>query len=415
MSPTPLAAAALAVIGGLALVLPLTVVLALLAALAVAIVVDARLTSRTPDVTREGPKMLARGVAAPLAVGLGAGATGTVRVRQPTSPDITVTPAEGDDGLAATVVAGRRGRHVLPPPALRVRSPIGLVARYRTTGDPLELRVYPDLPAARRIAAAVRQGRFSESGRVRRGPLGLGTDFEAIRDYLPDDDIRQINWPASLRLGSPMSNQFRMEQDRDVTCVIDVGRLMGAPIGDRTRVDAAVDAAVAVVLVADELGDHSGLVAFDDQVRRHLTPRRRGAEAIVESLFDLEPSPKESDYELAFRTVAGRKRGLVVLFTDLLDEAAAASLLDAMPYLTRRQAVVVASSSDPDLTAMITTMPATSDDVHRMAIATEVLAQRDHVATRLRATGADVVEGPPERLASACVGAYLRAKRNARL
>src|SRR5207253_8103026 len=48
-----------------------------------------------------------------------------------------------------------------------------------------------------------------------RGPLGLGTEFELIREYEPDDDIRQVNWRATARLGRPMSNQYRLEQDRE--------------------------------------------------------------------------------------------------------------------------------------------------------------------------------------------------------
>ena len=52
---------------------------------------------------------------------------------------------------------------------------------------------------------AVRTGRFRHEGRRSRGPLGLGTEFESVRDYLPDDDIRQVNWRATERLGRPMS------------------------------------------------------------------------------------------------------------------------------------------------------------------------------------------------------------------
>ena len=62
----------------------------------------------------------------------------------------------------------------------------------------------------------MRQGRFRDAGRRTRGPLGLGTEFESIRDYPPDDDIRQVNWRATERIGRPMSNQYRVEQDRDV-------------------------------------------------------------------------------------------------------------------------------------------------------------------------------------------------------
>ena len=124
---------------------------------------------------------------------------------------------------------------------------------------------------------ALRRGRFREPGQRTRGPLGLGTEFESVREYLPDDDVRQINWLATSRMGRPMSNQYRVEQDRDIVCVLDVGRLMAAPIGKLTRLDAAVDAVTAVAFVADDVGDRIGLVAFDREIRRRLTTRRRGA------------------------------------------------------------------------------------------------------------------------------------------
>src|SRR5207244_1736077 len=82
------------------------------------------------------------------------------------------------------------------------------------------------------------------------------------------------------RLRRPMSNQYRVEQDRDVVCMLDAGRLMAAPLGDRTRLDATVDAATAVALVADEVGDRAGVIAFDDRVRRRLPPARGGGDAV---------------------------------------------------------------------------------------------------------------------------------------
>jgi uncharacterized protein (DUF58 family) len=233
-----------------------------------------------------------------------------------------------------------------------VRGPLGLAAWYRRGGEPNEVLVYPDLPAAWRLVLAVRQGRFRDPGRLTRGPLGLGTDFESIRDYLPDDDIRQVNWRATARLGRPMSNQYRVEQDRDVVCMLDVGRLMAAPLGDRTRLDATVDAATAVALVADEVGDRAGVIAFDDRVRRRLPPARGGGDAVVRAIFDVEPTAVDSDYELAFRAVGSGKRAFVLVLTDLLEEAAAQPLLDAMPVLARRHAVVVAGVIDPDLEQM---------------------------------------------------------------
>jgi len=282
-------------------------------------------------------------------------------------------------------------------------------------GAATEVAVYPDLPAARRLALAVRSGRFREEGRRGRGPLGLGTEFESIRDYSPDDDIRQVNWPATTRLGRPMSNQYRVEQDRDLICLIDAGRLMRAPLGDLSRLDVALDAVAAVGLVADALGDRCGCVAFDGRVLRELSPRRAGGARIVRALFDLEPSAVDSDYELAFRRVGGRKRALVLLFTDILEEAAARPLVEAVPVLARRHVVAVASAADPDLNRIVSTLPQGPREVHAQTVALEVLAARRRVRRSLAGTGAEVIEAPPGALGTACVRAYLRAKSRARL
>ena len=160
-----------------------------------------------------------------------------------------------------------------------------------------------------------------------------------MRDYLPDDDIRQVNWRATERLGRPMSNTYRVERDRDVLCVIDSGRLMAAPLRDRTRLDAAVDAAVAVAAVAEELGDRCGVLAFDREIAGGWRRGARGADAVVRALFDLEPRPFDSDYELAFRYAGEAKRAFVLVFTDLLEEAAARPLLAALPLLARRHSL----------------------------------------------------------------------------
>jgi uncharacterized protein (DUF58 family) len=261
----------------------------------------------------------------------------------------------------------------------------------------------------------VRRARFGDPGRRRRGPLGLGTDFDSIRDYVPDDDIRQVNWRATARVGRPMSNQYRLERDRDVICVVDCGRLMAAPIGEATRLDLAVDTVAAIAAVADEVGDRCGVVAVDDAVRRNLQPRRRGSRAVIQAVFDLEPRSIDSDYELAFRIVQGMKRAFVLVLTDLLEPAAARGLVDAVPLLARAHAVAVASVRDPDLDAAVAMEPRAVVDVYRAAVALGVLAERDTVAAQLRHAGATVVEAPPRELAAVCVGAYLRSKAKARL
>ena len=415
MTPTRRAAVALAALAVAAPFVSPWLILLTAAALVSASVVDALLVRAAPDLHREAPAVVVRGRPARLRLEVEAPARRWSRLRQPVGPDLRLQPGEHVGALDAELVGLRRGRHPLPRPVVRLPGPLGLGAWTHGVGDDSQLVVYPDLPGARRLAAAVRQGRFREEGRRTRGPLGLGTDFESLRDYSPDDDVRQVNWLATARLGRPISNQFRLERDRDVICLVDCGRLTAAPVGDATRLDITIDAAVAVAVVAEALGDRCGTLAFDAELRRSVAPRRAGARHVVEALFDLEPVAVDSDYERAFRELTQAKRAFLLVLTDLIEPTAARSLVDALPVLTRHHAVAIAAVADPDLATLTTAEPLAPEDVYRAAVALDVLGARAEAAARLRHAGADVIEAPPERLAAACVSAYLRAKARGRL
>ena len=418
MSPSPRAALALGALAAAAIGLPVPLVLLAALALAAATLVDALSVRHRPEVERRVPVMLARGAPSPLHIDVAGAGGSQVRVRQPSTAELLVEPPEAEGRLDAVLLPRRRGRHRLPAAVTRTVGPLGLGRWDHAGAEAIEVVVYPDLPGARRMALAVRQGRFGGQGLRSRGPLGLGTEFEAVRDYVPDDDIRQVNWLATARMARPMSNQYRVDQDRDVVCLVDAGRLMASPLpgpDPQTRLDAALDAVTAVALVADELGDRCGAVAFDAEIKRRVSPRRKGGRPVVEALFDLEPTGVDSDYELAFRTVARSKRALVLVLTDLLEEGAARPLVEAVPVLARRHAVVVASVADPELADLVRTPPATPLDAYAASVAVEVLDARARVVHQLTRAGADVVEAPPGQLATACVAAYLRLKNRARL
>ena len=422
MTPTPRTAALIAALAVSVAVIGELAVLGAVA-LVVAFAVDARAVRRAPTVDREVPGTLSRGVPVALVAAAEASAGVAVRIRQAAPPDLELVPREADGRLEATLVALRRGRHELPAPATRSVGPLGLAGRHHRPGAAATVSVYPDLVAARRLALSVRRGQFRAPGVSARGPLGLGTDFELVRDYLPDDDVRQVNWRATARLGRPMSNQYRVEQDRDVVLLVDAGRLAAAALpvaADERRprgtvLDAAMDAVAAVALVADEVGDRCGAIAFDHEVRVALAPRRAGGAVVVRALHALEPRLADSDFEAAFRRVEGAKRAFVLILSDLFEPVAARSLAGAVGVLARRHAVVVAGPGDPSLRALSAALPETPDDVARAVAAAEAEDARAAAAARVRAAGAGVIDAPPGALARACVAAYLRAKSRALL
>src|SRR5689334_18614906 len=134
MTPAPRAVVALAVIALAALLVPIGFVGLAAIALVVATIVDARAARSQPQVEREVPEVLSRGVPANVIIRAPAPAGGTVRVRQPAPPELTVEPREGDGALRATLTATKRGRHALPAVATRATGPLGLARWDRTAG-----------------------------------------------------------------------------------------------------------------------------------------------------------------------------------------------------------------------------------------------------------------------------------------
>jgi uncharacterized protein (DUF58 family) len=415
VAPTVRAAALLAAVACSALILPVAAVIAAALILVAVAGADAWAVREAPALERTLGRVLSRGVPSPLSVRAKAVDNRRVLLRQPATRDLGVEVKASRNELKGWVTARRRGRHELPAIASASLGPLGLARVHHPPGPVEFVRVYPDMVAARALLARLRAGATGHPEGAARGPLGLGTDFESVRDYSPSDDIRQLNWRATARLGRPMSNQYRVERDRDVVCVLDSGRLMTAPTGARTMLDAALDAVAVIALAADELGDRCGAIAFDAGVRRSLLPRHRGGRDVVEALFELEPTTSDSDFELAFARVGRSRRAFVLVLTDLIDEAAARSLIAGMPMLARRHAVVVASAVDPELERLTTKAPGSAAEVAGAVVALDVLEARARAALLLRRAGAEVLEARAEQLAGRCLGAYLRAKSRARL
>ncbi len=412
MTATTRCAAIVAAVALSAIVLPAALAIAAMLVALGATLVDGFSVRRSPRIRRVLDTSLSRGVETALEVEALTSDSRRVLLRQPATAGVAVDAEVGPRQLRGSVLPERRGRQRLPGVASASLGPLGLARWHHRSGEPADLLVYPNLVRARELALRLRTGRAAPDGRLRRGPLGLGTDFEAIREYSADDDVRQVNWRATARMGRPMSNQYRVEQDHDVMCVLDSGRLMGAPAGNGTLLDVAMDAVAAVALAADELGDRCGAIAFDAEIRRTVTPRRLGGRRVVRALFDLQPTRVDSDFERAFLYVGGSRRGLVIVLTDLIDERAARSLLRAVPMLTRRHAVAVAGVRDPDLDSAIA---AREEDPARALAAASVVRQREAASAQIRRLGAEVSLAPAEALPERCVQAYLRAKARVRL
>jgi uncharacterized protein (DUF58 family) len=313
----------------------------------------------------------------------------------------------------------RRGRYSFGDLHVRGRSLLGLSYWQRSFPAPQEVAVYPNLLEISRYQYLARADRLRQAGFRVVHRLGEGTEFESLRDYTPDDEFRSIDWKATARRHKPTSRQYEIERSQTVIIMIDAGRMMTAQIGDLSRLDYAINAALMLAYVASEKDDSVGLITFAEDVKKFVPPRKGKGQVgrITEALYDLQPALVEPDYAAAFGMLYGRarKRALVVCFTDLVDVDASRRLLAHLASLAPHHLPLLITLRDSTLENAAQQKP--DDDFHayQKAMAAEVLADREVALGVLRQRGVLVLDAPPEKLTVSAVNEYLRLKARGRL
>jgi uncharacterized protein (DUF58 family) len=315
---------------------------------------------------------------------------------------------------SATITPSRRGRFDVQDLVVRVDGPLGLGARQRTLHLPAVLRVHPVFASRAEAELRINRARILEVGLRSAKGRGGGTEFDQLREYGVDDEVRRIDWAATARAGKAMVRTYRAERNQTVLLLLDNGRVMAGRVADVPRVEHAMDALMCLTTVATRLGDRCGLVVFDREVRSVLPahPGREQLGRVAEAIYALDPVLAESDYRGAFTQALARfrRRSLIVLFTDLVEQAVGESLLPALPLLVRHHLVVIAAVRDPDVTGWASRTPQDADEAYRAAAATAALVERDRTIARLRGLGAVVVDAPAGDLAPKLADTYLDLK-----
>lgn len=328
-------------------------------------------------------------------------------------------PAHGRVRSSTAIHPTRRG--LFRPTAVSVRTygPLRLAGRQATRSVPSELRVFPRFRSREEAELRITRGRILEIGLRSAQGMGGGTEFEQLREYGPDDEFRRIDWPATARSGRPIVRTFRAERNQTVIQLLDAGRVMAGRIDDVPRLEHAMDGVMTLTTVATRLGDRAGLVTFDREVRSIVPPAQsRGQLArVTEAMYALEPELVESDYASAFsQTLARfRRRALLVVFSELAEQAMAETLVPALPLVLKHHVVIIASVADPQVTRWARSVPGETGTSYRKAAAIASLEERRRLAARLRGLGATVVDQTPQRFAAALADAYLEIKSRGRL
>lgn len=315
------------------------------------------------------------------------------------------------------LIPTRRGDRQAYRVNIRSVGPLGFAGRQGSHRLPWTVRALPPFTSRKHLPS--RLARLRElDGRTALLVRGQGTEFDSLRDYVPGDDVRSIDWRATARRGNVVLRTWRPERDRQVAIVIDSGRMSAGRVGDAPRLDHAMDAALLLAALATRAGDRVSLLACDSEVRADV--RRPAPEDVlpsfVNALANVDAELVQTDFRVVVSQVLERlgQRSLVVLLTGLDPAVIEESLLPVIGPLLRRHLVVLASVADPRLAEMETSL---SDmiDVYGAASAARTRLDRERVTAVLTRAGVTVVDEPPDHIAPTLADTYLALKKAGRL
>ncbi|MEV0487577.1 DUF58 domain-containing protein [Streptomyces sp. NPDC050508] len=329
---------------------------------------------------------------------------------------LTVPPGERRR-LTTRLRPTRRGDRHADRVTIRSYGPLGLLTRQGTHAVPWAVRVLPPFTSRKHLPSKLARLRELD-GRTSVLTRGEGTEFDSLREYVPGDDTRSIDWRATARQTTVAVRTWRPERDRHILLVLDTGRTSAGRVGDAPRLDSSMDAALLLAALASRAGDRVDLLAYDRRVRALVQGRtaRDVLPSLVNAMATLEPELVETDARglaaTAIRTAP--RRSLIVLLTSLDTAPVEEGLLPVLSQLTQRHTVLVASVADPHIARMATARGNT-EAVYEAAAAARAQTERDRTAEKLRRAGVTIVDATPDDLAPALADAYLALKSAGRL
>ncbi len=281
------------------------------------------------------------------------------------------------------------------------------------------------------------QARQMERQRRQLRLRGGGREFDSLREYQPGDELRAVSWTATARRGRLVTRQFMAERSQQVWAVLDAGRLSRTAFALRrgdgpqyageteaereeahrltvTQLDQATTAAVMLAQAVGQAGDKFGMLAYGTEIQQVLPPGAGPGHLrlLIDLLSATRSEAAEGNAPLAVARLKQmqRRRGLMVWITELPDTAGRPELVTAAAELAKRHLVVLVLLKHPELAALASTPPRTTDAMFHAAAATEMEERRRATIAALERQGVLIVEASAEEIGVRAVSEYLKVK-----
>ena len=294
------------------------------------------------------------------------------------------------------------------------QSPLGFVSKKFTFQKEAMLPSYPSFIHLRKYELMALQNEFLLGGIKKIRKLGHTMEFEQIKEYVPGDDVRTINWKATSKRNQLMVNQFQDEKSQRIFMLIDNSRTMQMPFNGLSLLDYSINATMALSHIILKKNDRAGMMTFSKKTEHKVAADNKSGQLrkISEALYNIQTNFFESDFSRLYQDVKYTigQRSLILLFTNFETLDAVNRQMKYLRGIAKNHLLVIIFFKNSELQSLINTNPENLQEVYDEIIAEKFEYEKKLIIQELRKFGIYTVYTLPENLNIEVINKYLEIK-----
>ncbi|CAM1333248.1 DUF58 domain-containing protein [Tenacibaculum aestuariivivum] len=295
-----------------------------------------------------------------------------------------------------------------------VSSRLQLFSRRYTFSDDKNVKVYPSYVQMKKYEFLAMHNNLTEFGMKKIRRVGQTMEFEQIKNYIPGDDVRNVNWKATAKRGELMVNQYQDEKSQSIYSIIDLGRVMKMPFEGLSLLDYAINSTLAFSNIALLKNDKAGMLTFSKKVEKIIaaSSKKTNLDLINEELYNITTNFTEANFALLYVTIKRKinQRSLLILYTNFEHISALKRQLPYLKAIAKKHLLVIVFFENTELDSLINKNSKDLQDIYHKTIAEKYAFEKRLIVKELQRNRVHAILTKPDQLSVNVINKYLEFK-----
>jgi uncharacterized protein (DUF58 family) len=295
-----------------------------------------------------------------------------------------------------------------------VSSILQMFSRKYTFSDDKDVKVYPSYVQMKKYEFLAMHNNLTEFGMKKIRRIGQTMEFEQIKNYIPGDDVRNVNWKATAKRGELMVNQYQDEKSQPIYSIIDLGRVMKMPFEGLSLLDYAINSTLAFSNIALLKNDKAGMLTFSKNVEKIIAAsnKKTNLSVINEELYNITTDFTDVNFALLYATIKRKinQRSLLILYTNFEHISALKRQLPYLKAIAKKHLLVTVLFENTELDSLINENSEDLQSVYHKIIAEKYAFEKRLIVKELERNSIHAILTKPQQLSVNVINKYLEFK-----